>query len=544
MAAGTTTPVAAPGTVQLRSKRLPVVGVLIACAVAAGMYVAFPPHAPDLAAQVARVQALRDGASVWWNGWFGGVNLPDYSAISPFVMAHVGVVTASALAVIATTLLAFPLVRDTRRPLAGTIAIFFAALANVLAGRASFALGMAAGIGALVALRKRWAFATAAGAVLAYLFSPLAGFFTGIGVAGVGVGDRTRRRPALVGGAALAIAAGLQAFTLPAGGHMPFPWWFAAIALAMTVAVALACPSPTVRVACAITSGALVVFSIVPGPVGMNVVRLPWLAAAPTVVAVARLRKRVLIPLALLLALWPMIDLGVQLDRSTSPSAHQAFYQPLLAALTTEMNQAGPNALGQRVEVVDPASHWSAAYVTREFPIARGWYRQADEADNPLFYNHTLTSDTYHAWLLDMAVGWVALPSNVQLDFASRDEAAVINSQPDYLHLVWANMSWALYRVTDARPLVQGANVLASTSTGIMFDAEKAGQVDVQVRWSPYLRLTQAGQVVGTCIMNNQPWTSVTVPSPGIYSLTARAGLAPGNPSASCAPTPMQEFLH
>src|SRR5215210_6312783 len=64
---------------------LAAVGVFVA--VLAG-YILAPPQVPDLAAQVARAEVLRRvGPTVWWQGWFGGLHLPTYSAFSPALMA-------------------------------------------------------------------------------------------------------------------------------------------------------------------------------------------------------------------------------------------------------------------------------------------------------------------------------------------------------------------------------------------------------------------------------------------------------------------------
>ena len=44
------------------------------------------------------------------------------------------------------------------------------------------------------------------------------------------------------------------------------------------------------------------------------------------------------------------------------------------------------------------------------FPLARGWERQLDIADNPLFYGGALTGTRYERWLKRLAVRYVAVP--------------------------------------------------------------------------------------------------------------------------------------
>ena len=66
--------------------------------------------------------------------------------------------------------------------------------------------------------------------------------------------------------------------------------------------------------------------------------------------------------------------------------------------------------------------HWEAAYVAPYFPLARGWERQLDTANNALFYVPGRLNDrTYRAWLFANGVRFVALP-DVPLDYAALAE--------------------------------------------------------------------------------------------------------------------------
>ena len=79
-----------------------------------------------------------------------------------------------------------------------------------------------------------------------------------------------------------------------------------------------------------------------------------------------------------------------------------------------------------RVEVVPTALHWEAVYVALRFPLARGWERQLDTANNPIFYDPgRLTPRSYRAWLLDNGVRFVAL-SDARLDYAAYGEAYLV----------------------------------------------------------------------------------------------------------------------
>jgi hypothetical protein len=73
---------------------------------------------------------------------------------------------------------------------------------------------------------------------------------------------------------------------------------------------------------------------------------------------------------------WAPAWAAITVDPSL-PSTHRAFYAPLVTWLTHE---PGPAA---RAEVVPTLDHWEAAYVAATVPLARGWERQLDVADNP-----------------------------------------------------------------------------------------------------------------------------------------------------------------
>ena len=73
-------------------------------------------------------------------------------------------------------------------------------------------------------------------------------------------------------------------------------------------------------------------------------------------------------------------------------------------------------------------NHWEAADLAKVVPLARGWERQLDQKANPIFYDgEPLTASSYHDWLRENAVRWVALP-NAPLDYSARDGGAACSS--------------------------------------------------------------------------------------------------------------------
>ena len=149
--------------------------------------------------------------------------------------------------------------------------------------------------------------------------------------------------------------------------------------------------------------------------------------------------------------------------------------------------------LDGRVEVVPTRRHWETVYVASEVPLARGWERQLDIGRNAIFYEDDLDRAGYHRWLLDNAVRYVAL-ADVALDPSAGAEADLVRGRPAYLEAVWRNEHWVLFRVVDARPLVEGpARLVRSGPADVVLDVTGPGPVLVRVRWSSHWSLDAAG---------------------------------------------------
>jgi hypothetical protein len=441
---------------------------------------------------------------------------------------------AGVLAAVAATLGAQWLFRATRRPGLGLALFAVSVVIDLFCGRVTFALGFAGAVVSLSLLRQHHSGWACVAGTLGFLASPLAGLFLGLAALTVAIVDPLRRRGAIALAAVLGGLALVLAVMSPEVGRMPFPWWHLALVLLITGVVAAICPQRYVRCGSALVAAAAVVFFVVPGAVGTNIDRIVWIAAAPVAVACADLSRLRMVVITLGLLTWPAIDLSIQLVDATAPTTSASFYKPLTQALREQQAQVGPAGLGERVEVVDPATQWSAAYVAPGFTLARGWDRQLDRADDALFYDGTLNPTTYHQWLSALAVGWVAVPRRGALDYASVDEAALVRSGTSYLKPVWQNADWQLYRVRAAQPLIQGATLTSVGPDGVTFHAAKAGTVDLQLRWSRYLTLAQGASVIPSCITQRGQWTSIQIEQPGTYRLAGRFALD-SSADATCA---------
>jgi hypothetical protein len=194
-----------------------------------------------------------------------------------------------------------------------------------------------------------------------------------------------------------------------------------------------------------------------------------------------------------------------------------------------------------RLEVVEPASHWSSAYVSARVPLARGWERQVDAAVNPQFYKAGgLTADGYRQWLSDNAVHWVAVP-DATIDFGSTNEAKLIASGLPYLRLAWWTDHWKLY-VVEGATSVADAPVAAHSLLGdntVTITVVHPGTTRVRVRWSPDLALT--GPVgclspVTSDGSDHATWMQLTAVLPGTYVIHSSFAPLAGRRGAVCTP--------
>ncbi|MEO3928623.1 hypothetical protein ABGB07_32900 [Micromonosporaceae bacterium B7E4] len=155
-----------------------------------------PPLGTDLSAQVARANFFgRHGSAPLDLGWYAGISPYGYSLFTPPLMHWIGADAlgprlAGALALLGSAAaLALLMVRTgARRPLLGGLVGAACVAGNLVSGRITYAVGVAFGLLALLALTTsarpavRWGAAGLA-AVLAGAASPVAGLF--VGLAGV-----------------------------------------------------------------------------------------------------------------------------------------------------------------------------------------------------------------------------------------------------------------------------------------------------------------------------------------------------------------------
>jgi hypothetical protein len=484
---------------------LPWLAVFAPILFAAAAYTVLQPPSVDLPAQLFRCELFAShGFLAWNNFWYGGHYLLGYSLLFPPLGATVGATLVGGLAAVVATGL-FGLLVGRHYSAGARLATFWfgtGTIAMLLSGRLTFALGVAIGLAALVALDRERRLLAMPLAIATSFASPVAGFFLLlIGASLVLVGER-RQGAALAACAAAPIAVMTLAF--PTGGSEPFVLSSLAGALAVTLAALAILPRDErlLRRATGLYACVLVCVFAIPNALGGNVVRLGNLVAGPVLVlALAGRRRRLLaVVLALPLLYWQWQGALRDVSRaSADPSVQRSFYTPMIAAL-----KARAGGAPVRIEIPPTQDRWESYYVSPDFPLARGWERQLESGERHLFRTG-LSPASYYSWLQANGVSYVALP-DVPLDYLAHREATLIGHHLPYLAPIWSNGDWQLFAVRDARGLVDQPASL--TSIGVdWFDLQtpRPASFELRIHFSPYWVVTGSD----ACLREKGLWTEV-----------------------------------
>jgi hypothetical protein len=493
----------------------------------AGAYVIISPPSLDLAVHLFRAQLFRvEGFGIWNNWWYAGHDTVGYSVLFPAVSAWLTPQLAAAIAATGSAALFESMAHRHfgRDAWLGAVVFGAATATNLYTGRLAFAFGALPGLAAVVALDVRRSKIACALAFLSALCSPVAAAFAALAASAYAVSGylRERRLRAALPGTAVVIASlvpvGLIAIAFPEGGNEPFGLATLLPILALTVFSLVAVPKEmlTLRIGIAIYGLATVISYLVPSQLGSNIVRLATFVGAPLAVLLWRRR-----PVTLLIVALPFIYLAWQAPvRDLSGAANDAsvsagYYRPLLQFLR---RQTGPPF---RTEIPFTRFHWEAYVVATQFPLARGWERQLDVEDNPIFYGGHLTPGSYKNWLHANAVRFVAAP-DTELDYSAHAEMALIDRGLPYLHLVMRSRDWRVYEVADATPIVQGPATLTKLGPdSLTMHSTHAGTILVHVHFTPYWALSGASG----CVAPAGPYTRINARGAGTFRLVTSFSL-------------------
>ena len=167
----------------------------------------------------------------------------------------------------------------------------------------------------------------------------------------------------------------------------------------------------------AVFLAALLVAFVVPSDLGSNVERLKFAAIPLALLAATIAPKRILlvVPLVAVAGFWNLSALAhTARTASADPGHHRVYWQPAIHFLRAHLSPS------YRVEAVDTAEHWPAAYLPDAgIPIVRGWYRQNDFPQNELLYDEALGGPAYRAWLRGLGVRYVVI-TDAPPDYSAR----------------------------------------------------------------------------------------------------------------------------
>ncbi|MFD7629696.1 MFS transporter [Streptomyces sp. NPDC059851] len=575
-----------PGGPLSWARRHPVaVATVLAAVLHVVWFYAFANSGGDLAAQDAWAEFVgRHPDSAYNLAWYGGMHPVSYSVVSPYVMYMLGVRTTMMIAgTVSAGLLALVLTRcrgAVREPLWPALAGVYGLFCNALSGRVTFGLGAMFALGAVAAVfcwprkwaRRRWAKAAVAAplAGLATAASPVAGLFLGVVAAALFL---SRRRPgAYALGLAPVAVVGLSAWLFPFSGTQPMKLGSAVPPFLSALAILLLVPErwKTVRLASGVYLLGVFLTWVIDSQVGSNVTRMVMLFGGAVLLAAlpysARRSRRWYAVVAAFtgVTVWITTNSITDIVRTTPVAA----WNRELAPLVDQLRKAG--AERGRVEVVPASSHRESSAFPAYVNLARGWNRQADLERNPLFYDDTLTAESYRAWLERWAVHYVVLPAD-KPDSGGEAEAKLVRQGLPYLRLVWGDPNWQLFEVARPTDLVSGpAAVVRAGADQLVVDVKAPGRVLVRIPHSPWLGLVDpagkpvlppqetsasrarsgrsggAGAGAGAqpkeyantagCLFKAEPdadgdvWTELLAPAPGEYRVAAKYQLPRGTP--------------
>ncbi len=491
-------------------------------AVLSAIYLLWQPQTLDLSAQTFRADLWdREGWVIWSPGWYSGHAIPGYSLLYPPLGAWLGPALVGALSAVASAALFARVARRAfgERAWLGVIWFGFASVVALYGGRITFALGLAVGLAAVLAVQRRRSGWAAAGGLVTVAASPVAGLYLLIACAAV-LADwlTTQARPSVHRAAASAAAAaalglGLMGLAFPTDGFQPFAFsafvWIPLAALA--VGVLAGSGQPVLRWAAGIYLAVAVLALVIDSPLGGNVVRLGATFAGPLLAILLIGRRPVLLAIVALPLLWWQWTATVRdiAAASGDPSTEAAYYAPLLEELG---RRAGEEPI--RVEVPPTRNRWESVHVAERFPLARGWLRQLESEDFDLFDADVLEPDAYASWLRSHGVSYVAV-SDADPDYLAESELQTIDSGVSGLKQVWSGEHWRLYRYGEepGGALVSGpGELLAVEPDGFTVRIEGLA-VELALGYSPYFEVVEGSACVERIERPGPDMTRVTVPA-------------------------------
>ncbi|WDZ84476.1 hypothetical protein [Micromonospora cathayae] len=571
----------------MRGLRVPVVSAVAATALGV-LLLALPPMGSDLSAQTARADFFAaHGPALVDLRWYGGIHPFGYSLVSPPVMALLGVGVTGVLALVGSAA-AFSLLlvrTGVPRPWLGSLVGVVCIAGNLVSGRVTYALGVAFGLLALLALTlpaprgprtlpaprgprtlpaprgpgTRWrAVLAVAAALLAAATSPVAGLF--VGLVGAALVLTRRHLDGLLLGVPAALVLGLTGLLFGEGGWMNISRTDTIHAVTTSLLVAALAGYRPVRVGALLSAAGVLAAALVHTPVGLNATRLVVMFGLPALAATARPPRQVLGWAAALRSSRPGRDTSSRRADRPQPAQrrHRELPRPvgavalagLLAVVcwwqppvvTADLRGAGhptsdpaffaplraqltQRGLTGRVEVPPTRDYWEAAHLGA-VPLARGWLRQADIDRNPLFFT-TVPGATGTGVRLDADSYRSWLTENaVQYVAVPETELSWVGRAE--ATLVGTGLPYLTEVWSDARwrlyQVRDPAPLVGAPAELLSLDATTVTfRSDAAGDVPVRVRYSRwLGATGGATVARDGDWARVTVPGPGRYQLRSR----------------------
>ncbi|MFE6754427.1 hypothetical protein ACFVDQ_12580 [Streptomyces sp. NPDC057684] len=510
----------------------------------------------DLAAQVAWAEFAKMYPGSAYNlFWYGGLHIANYSLISPYLMALFGVVPVTLLSGVSSTWLAASIVERSgiRRPLWPALVVGFSLWCQVVSGRSTFMLGVAFGLGAVLAhMNGRRVVIASVCAALSTMASPVAGLFLVVAGAAWLLDRQWGKALSLLLPPVLIVGVTTWLFPFKGEQPMPFERIFPPLILCAVVLVCAPRAWRVARIGTAVYALGVVLTYLIATPIGTNVERLTEIVAPALLLASVmnrdrgprydgRLggffpphRQRVMCIVAIVLSLGWLSGKTIADVVANTEVPEWAIKTDGVVSTLKELG-----AERTRVEVVPARDHREAAVLAPYINMARGWNRQADVERGRLFYEGhggtdvpegAFSSASYHAWLSQWAVGFVVV-YNGEPDGPAELEHKLVSSEPDYLESVWRDANWRIYRVKNAVPLVDSpGSVVRSDGANLVVRMPKAGSIIVRIAYSPWLWADSG------CLREEGEFTRLTVKEPGDVRISSQYGGPSGKTAPECVP--------
>jgi hypothetical protein len=525
---------AAPAIVSARPPRHELVLASLLTLVVAALLLGLGPAPGDAPAHLYRTFLVQHGSLIWDNLWYAGqYPLASYSLLYYVPAAVIGNLSL----VIAGAVLSTLLFAGISYRFWGSAAIWPARLFGLFAaaplftGLYSYSLGFAALLGVLRALQSRRSLLGIVLAVVTLGLSPLAFVFLCLILLALALSNRHWTGRATVVALALAVIAAGQLLVMhlfPTPGRYPFYWEDLLAVLGVCAVGALlarhAKRGELITAFFVVWGLGSVIAFLVPTPIGDNWTRLREFVFPLMLLtaSLARFRPRRLAIFALAGALgYNLVPYLMLIPyRLDSRPEHAAFWAPALAYVRSH---GGPN---YRVEVVPTAAHWESYWVPRSgVPLARGWYRQLDIGDNPVFYGKPLTPTAYRGWLRSQGIEFVLLPATRLDPVSAPAEATLLRTGRVGLEPVFRSNTGTVYQLPEATPLLTGpglARLTALTHTTVAGRVGAAGSYLLRVHYNPHWALRGAGVCLRAAAGG---MTELVASAPGGFELTQEPGL-------------------